>query len=307
MSRVMLLSSLYSCMLATLFIPGAPSRSTFLNLVGITLQLPLPLSTPSPLFPAAAPPPPPPPPRPTTTPSPGQFLNLASFKLQLPSIVSGVANEKIVKQPQLSTFSSPGYFFLRNSSSTSPQATVVLVAFAGGATTNNSEFPRTELAETVYSGLGGEVAARWSIPGNVIHNMTWSGATVRLTPVRPVVVIAQIKGVTDTPLQIRVQGVFGGQHIIEVALFNKVTFTLDANYVLGADYTIRLSAGQGKILVFYQDMINPAVTLDGTPETQELLASFKIGNYLQSNTANGELASSSSAVWIYGDLLVTQG
>lgn len=218
------------------------------------------------------------------------MLNLATFKLQMPTFQAGQSEQTVI-QPTLATFSDPTYFY------TNSAGAVAFVTNAGGATTQGSQYPRCELAEVLYTGRGGEHAAAWSIAAAAVHTMTFTGATIRLTPVRPIVVIAQIKGATDVPLQIRVTGSAKG-NIIQAAIFNRVVFTLDPKYVLGTKYTIQIVAGQNKIQVYYNGAL--MVNLANTAETADPSVGFKVGNYLQSNTATyGEAATATSEVWVY--------
>lgn len=146
---------------------------------------------------ASSPPAPPPVPL-----APGQLLDLRAWKLQLPiaALPPGM-NEAIVFQPYLATFQDPNLFFTDDNGTS-----VEFVCYAGGATTGGSQFPRTELAQR----------QTWATGGSTVHTMSLTGATKRLTPVRPVVVVAQIFGATGVLLQIRLTNTSNGVQVSRV-------------------------------------------------------------------------------------------
>lgn len=174
----------------------------------------------------------------------------------------------------------------------------MFVCFAGGLTTPHSEFPRTELAQTTY----------WDIDSTTVYSMALTGATQRLTPVRPQVVIAQVFGVNGYLLQIRLNGTSSGVKVEAFANLAQMTappsstqqkIVLDSNYTLGTPYSFRLTAGNGVINVYYGvGATIPAATYTMTSPSDA--THFKAGNYLQSNNATfNESGVATSQVSIY--------
>ncbi|MEW5302276.1 MAG: hypothetical protein WDW36_005077 [Sanguina aurantia] len=172
------------------------------------------------------------------------LLDLSACELQLP--LASDANPQsisIISQPALATYQNQQLFFTSGSS-------VVFICFAGGLTTPHSAFPRTELAQTTY----------WDINSTTVHSMALTGATQRLTPVRPQVVIAQVFGVNGYLLQVRLNGTSGGVKVEAFANLAQMTappnstqqkIVLDPSYTLGTQYSFRLTAGNGVINVYY--------------------------------------------------------
>lgn len=213
---------------------------------------------------------------------PGSVLNLTNFKLQ-----TETASALQISQPQLASFTDPKHFYV--STSLSPSAVVFLTVAEGAHI--GSEYPRIELREMVS---GGAAQASWSVNGSVVHSMTFAGSVQTLPPGRPQTVIAQIKadgpGLDAEPMQVRVIGSASGSGAsITVTPNGKKGAVLDPKYVLGTNYTIRITAGKGLISVYYNSMIAPAFTVASTQGS----CYFKVGNYMQSNTTFDKKTASS--------------
>lgn len=226
-------------------------------------------------------------------------MYLKSFWLQTPLGPDGAI--MTVSHPDLQTYQDPELFYANGSS-------VVFLCHAGGAHTARSLFPRTELGQ----------AHRWDLHGTTVHAMTLIGATERLTPVRPQLVVAQIFGSNGYLFEIRLNSTRSGILIVaqsnptqmktnsphvsfmvdEVNLKQQVV-TLDSNYILGTPYSIRLTGGNGLINVYYGfGATIPTATYTMTSPSPT--SYFKVGNYLQSNNMTfNELGNATSKVVLY--------
>lgn len=231
--------------------------------------------------------------------APGEIMNMGPYSLQTP--FSEDSSIKIISHPELQAFQNLQLFYTSGSS-------VVLLCYAGGMHTPHSWFPRTELAQN----------HKWDLNGSTVHSMTLIGATERLTPVRPQVVIAQIFGSHGYLFEVRLNGTSSGVHIVaqsnpaqmttsskKQSLFlderNSVqqVATLHSNYVLGTPYSIRLTGGNGVINVYY-GFGETVPTASYTMTNPSTASYFKAGNYLQSNNVTfKELGTATSKVVIY--------
>ena len=106
--------------------------------------------------------------------APGNLLDLSSWKLQLPVGDPGAVTE--VKQPELRTYVFPPFFQVDGAG-----RAVIFRAHAGGVTTANSNYPRTELREMTP---GGADKAAWSTTAGT-HTMTITEAINYLPPRSP--------------------------------------------------------------------------------------------------------------------------
>jgi hypothetical protein len=133
---------------------------------GVQQSLAAPPSTPAPAPPAATPQ------------VPGQVIDLANWYLTLPTGKENAPDN--VYQPELSSFADR-WFRLNDS-----RDGVVFTANAGGVTTKNSGYPRSELRE-----MNGSEKASWSNT-NGTHTLRLRQAVTELPAVKPQVVTAQI-------------------------------------------------------------------------------------------------------------------
>jgi poly(beta-D-mannuronate) lyase len=202
---------------------------------------------------------------------PAELLDLGAWKLTLPV---GSDDEpdapREVLQPELATFAMDPYFVLGPDGDR-----VVFHAHAGGVTTDNSGYPRSELREMTK---GGADEAAWSTTSGV-HSMTITQAITHLPEAKAHVVAGQIHDAEDDVVMIRLEDAHlfvegGGEELA----------TLDESYALGTIFTVRLSAHDGVIEVFYEDLDTPALTLDRATDG----CYFKAGVYTQSNEAQGD-------------------
>jgi hypothetical protein len=201
---------------------------------------------------------------------PADLIDLVPWKLTLPIAAADDDAPLEIEQPDLASYSIDPWFHLDSS-----KTAVVFRANAGGVTTSNSGYPRSELRE--MSADGSELAA-WSTSSGK-HTMTLSGRITHLPDAKPHVVVAQIHDADDDLVMVRLEGetlfVEGGGEDLG---------TLDPAYVLGTDYQVRIVAEAGEVKIFYQDLATPAVVVDRDAEG----CYFKAGMYTQSNTETGD-------------------
>lgn len=210
---------------------------------------------------------------------PADVLDLTEWKLTLPVGTQGSPTE--IRQPALRTFVMNPYFYL-DSTGTG----VVFQAHAGGVTTSNSGYPRSELREMTSMGMQN---AAWSTTSGT-HTMTITQTITHLPVVKPHVVAGQIHDASDDVVMIRLEGtnlfVEGGGDELGA---------LNANYALGTRFTVRLVAGGGRIKVYYEDLVTPKV--DIASDSSDCY--FKAGAYTQSNPTQGDDASAYGQVVIH--------
>lgn len=217
---------------------------------------------------------------------PADVLDLTDWKLTLP-IAGDAPDEPLeVLQPELATYTIDPWYVLADGG-----AAVRFRADAGGVTTSNSGYPRSELRE--MTGGGSEPAA-WTTTAGV-HTMTITQAITHLPDVKPHVVAGQIHDDADDVVMIRLEGTYlfveGGGDDLGV---------LDPDYQLGTPFTVRLRAADGAIDIFYEDLRTPAVSVERDAQG----CYFKAGVYTQSNPDKGDEPDAYGEVEI-SDLVVT--
>jgi poly(beta-D-mannuronate) lyase len=216
-------------------------------------------------------------------PLPAALLDLTNWKLTLPVGDPGSPTE--IKQPALKTFSLSPYF-----QSNAAGTGVIFQAHAGGVTTSNSGYPRSELRE--MTNAGSENAA-WSTTSGT-HTMTITQAITHLPVVKAHVVAGQIHDSSDDVVMIRLEGtnlfVEGGGEELGA---------LDPGYQLGTRFTVRITAAAGRIRVYYNDLATPKVDIASSSSG----CYFKAGAYTQSNPSRGDDPAAYGEVVIH-DLVV---
>ena len=235
--------------------------------------------------PVPSPGPPPPPTVELATPEslppptlPAQLVDLASWKLTLPTSASGSPTE--VRQPQLGRFSAPGVFWLDGS-----RQGVVFRAAAGGVTTENSSYPRSELREM---NADGSDEAAWSNAAGE-HVMEVTQAITATPRAKPHVVAGQVHDAEDDVIMIRLEG-----SRLFVESDGDDVGVLDADYQLGTTFTVEIKAAPAGITVSYNGA--PVVTVNKVSEGLY----FKAGCYTQSNPSKGDSPEAYGEVVIYG-------
>lgn len=213
---------------------------------------------------------------------PADKLDLSNWKITLPVDDDNDDAADEVKQPNLQTFSLLPYFALSTDG-------VVFRAYANGATTDNSGYPRSELREMTDNG---RKKASWSNTQGS-HAMSVTQAITHLPDVKREVVAGQIHDASDDIVMIRLE-----RSRLFVEADGKDIGELDANYSLGKKFTVKILAENNKINVFYDNTLKVTYNKSGTGYY------FKAGCYTQTNTDKGDPASSYGEVIIY-DLKIT--
>jgi Alginate lyase len=209
---------------------------------------------------------------------PAQVLDLHNWYLTLPTGTPGKPDT--VLQPALATYSGP--FFQVDPG----RGGVVFTSDAGGVTTENSGYPRSELRE-----MNGDEKAKWSNRSGA-HTLEVRQSVITLPPVKPEVVTAQIHDDEDDVLEIRLEdnrliAQYGGEN------GDKDEFVIDPAYTLGTAYDLRIEATAGRIDVFYNGAHAGGAALAGDDWY------FKTGSYLQSNVSKGDSADAIGQVVVY--------
>lgn len=207
--------------------------------------------------------------------TPGALIDLSDWYLTLPTGEEG--DPDTVEQPRLATFSSD-WFHL------DPRGDgIVFTSNAGGVTTENSTYPRSELRE-----MDGEDKASWSNRAGV-HTMALRQAVTAVPPRKPEVVTAQIHDRKSDVVEIRLEGT----RLVAQYDDGDSDVVIDPAYVLGTPYDLRLVATQGRVDVSYNGRIVASITTSGDGWY------FKTGSYLQSNTAKGDAPGAVGQVVLY--------
>jgi Alginate lyase len=215
---------------------------------------------------APAPPAPPPPAgsaAPTATAQyPAEVLDLTNWYLTLPTGSPGEPDT--VMQPQLATYTSE-WFHVDGDG-------VAFTAGAGGVTTQNSTYPRSELRE-----MDGAKKASWSNTSGT-HVMELREAFVALPVAKPDVVGAQIHDTESDVIEVRLEG---ARLLVKNGADNS-DIVMDPDYVLGTPYDLRIVAAGGHITVFYNGVQKADILRSGAEWY------FKAGSYVQSNLTRGD-------------------
>jgi hypothetical protein len=220
---------------------------------------------------------------PTTTPGPlgvparypGDVLDLSNWYLTLPTGEEGDPDD--VYQPALTTYA--GSYFRLNDT----RDGVVFTANAGGVTTPNSSYPRSELRE-----MSGENKASWSnVRGT--HTLCVRQAVTRLPQVKPHVVTAQIHDAEDDVMQVRLEG----ERLIVGYQDGGSEIVIDPAYRLGTPYDLRIVAADSHVEVYYNGELKADIPESGSGWY------FKSGSYVQSNPDQGDQADAVAEVVMY--------
>jgi poly(beta-D-mannuronate) lyase len=212
---------------------------------------------------------------------PANVLDLADWKLTLPTRAAGSKGPAEITQPRLATFSRPPYFMVGPGAG----GGVVFRANAGGATTSHSSYPRSELRQMTDNGRD---EASWSSTKGT-HTMTVREAITHLPKVKPEVVAGQVHSSSDDVMMIRLEG----RHLF-VDHNGDDLGDLNNSYTLGTIFTVHIVVGGGRIKVYY----NNALKLNYKKKSKGLY--FKAGCYTQSNTSRGDAPGSYGQVVVYG-------
>ncbi len=207
---------------------------------------------------------------------PADLIDLDDWYLTLPTGEEGDPDD--VHPPDLTSFFDSDWFRLNDK-----RDGVVFRANAGGVTTENSKYPRSELREM----RGGEHAS-WSNETGT-HTMSLRQAVTRLPDVKPHVVTAQIHGGDDDVMLVRLEG----ETLMAQYDDGASEIVIDPAYRLGTPYDLRIVAADGRIEVFYNDELAAEIPRSGSGWY------FKAGSYLQSNPERGDSPDAVAEVVIY--------
>ena len=206
---------------------------------------------------------------------PGELIEPEDWYLTLPTGKEG--NPDTIDGSKLATFHNQ--FFALN-----PERDgIVFSAGAGGVTTKNSHYPRSELRE-----MNGDAKAAWSNTSGK-HVIDVREAFTKLPGAKPEVVGVQIHDGEDDVLQIRLEG----KTLSVQSNDGRDQTVLDPDYKLGTPFDVRIVAADGKVDVFYDGAKKATLPLSGSGWY------WKVGAYVQSNTTKGDGAGSTGEVTVY--------
>jgi Alginate lyase len=206
---------------------------------------------------------------------PADLVDLGNWYLTLPTGEKGDPDD--VYPPALESFVDD-WFRLNDT-----RDGIVFRANAGGATTKNSKYPRSELREM----HGGELAS-WSNESGT-HTMSLRQAVTRLPEAKPHVVTAQIHDEDSDVVMVRLEGT---QLKVEYD-DGRDDIVIDQAYELGTPYDLRIVAADRKVQVFYDDKLAADLPLSGGGWY------FKTGSYVQSNPERGDAPDAVAEVVLY--------
>lgn len=199
---------------------------------------------------------------------PADRLDLSCWKLTIPIDADDNQKPDEVKQPDLATFSNERCFFLDPASDG-----VLFRAWAGGATTPNSKYPRCELREMTANGSAN---AAWATNDGT-HTMTLRVQINQLPPVKPHVVCAQIHDADDDLMMVRLE-----RKKLFIERNDIGDIALDDDYELGTAFDIKIEAADGVVRLWHNDQLKM------TWEVVTHGCYFKAGCYTQSNPDRGD-------------------
>lgn len=210
---------------------------------------------------------------------PSEILDLTCWKITMPYADKKSGKAKEIKHPDFLSFKKAENFFVNKSGDG-----VVFRAHCTNATTKSSKYPRCELREMKG---GGKEKASWSTSDGK-HTMTINQAITATPPVKKHVVCAQIHDAKDDLMMVRLEG---KKLFVERNKIGDVM--LDANYVLGTKFEVKIEAENGRVKVWYNDELKMdwQVSANG--------CYFKAGCYTQSNPSKGDKPESFGEVVIY--------
>jgi len=206
---------------------------------------------------------------------PADLLDLGDWYLTLPT--GEEDDPKDVYPPDLGTFE--GNWFRLNDAADG----VVFRANAGGVTTENSDYPRSELREMIDGDL-----ASWSNESGT-HTLEVRQAVTRLPEVKPHVVTAQIHGGDDDVVLVRLEG----EELKAEYDDGDSEIVIDPAYELGTPYDLRITAADSRIEIFYNGELAAEIPRSGSGWY------FKTGAYVQSNPEKGDDPDAVAEVVIY--------
>jgi Alginate lyase len=194
---------------------------------------------------------------------PADLINTDQWYLTLPTGVPG--SPDTVEGEQLKTFSND-FFRL-----TPDRNGIVFAANAGGVTTENSDYPRSELRE-----MNGSEKAAWSNTSGT-HILDVCQAVSKVPDGKPEVVAAQIHDGSDDVMQIRLE-----DRTLMVQYHGTKNVVLDDAYQLATPYQLRIVAADSQVTVAYNGQQKAELPLSGSGWY------WKVGAYVQANQGQSD-------------------
>jgi len=210
-------------------------------------------------------------------------VDLKFWGLTLPIKREDRSDAKIINFPE--DFDDLEYF------KRTPTGSILFICPAGGATTKNSKYPRSELRE--YDQDDG-TKADWSA-FDEINELTCTLAIHEIPLVKPEVTVCQIHDGNSDVMQLNlkksrlyVRGSVGSK--------TKDYGTLDDKYDLGTKFRVKIVCMGGRIKVYYNNYTTPKLNFKYVGDDYNY---FKVGCYMQSNTSKGEDPDTLAKVELY--------
>ncbi|TWF76597.1 alginate lyase [Pseudonocardia hierapolitana] len=207
---------------------------------------------------------------------PAEIIDASKWYLTLPTGSEGQPDT--VDTKDLSTYASK-WFQLNDT-----KDGVVFTANAGGATTVNSHYPRSELREMT----GGEKASWDGRSGT--HTMELDQAITKTPATKPDVIAGQIHGGEDDVMQIHLSG---SRLTVKYADGDK-DVVLDPSYKLGERFRVKIQSADGQVKVWYNGKLAADLPIFGAESY------FKAGAYVNTNPEKGADPDDVGQVVIYG-------
>jgi Alginate lyase len=207
---------------------------------------------------------------------PSEIIDASKWYLTLPTGSEG--SPDTVDTKDLATYTSK-WFQLNDA-----KDGVVFTANAGGATTVNSKYPRSELREMI----NGEKASWDGRSGT--HTMELDQAITKAPATKPDVIAGQIHGGDDDVMQIHLSG---SRLTVKYADGDK-DVVLDPAYKLGERFRVKIQSADGHVKVWYNGNLAADLPIYGAESY------FKAGTYVNSNPEKGADPNDVGQVVIYG-------
>ncbi|WP_434419597.1 polysaccharide lyase family 7 protein [Nannocystis pusilla] len=214
---------------------------------------------------------------------PGDIFDLTNWKLTLPVDTDHPGSPDEIEQPELASFVDPLYFHLNDA-----QDGVVFRAHAGGDTTDNSGYPRSELREMIDQGAD---EAAWSSSRGT-HRLFIDQAITHLPVEKPHIVVGQIHDDEDDVIVFRLEG---SKLFIDLNGDDGPVLTED--YQLGDRFTVAFEVSDDHVDCYYDDafVYSHPQAFSG--------AYFKAGAYVQSS-CQGDKQVPGESCEAYGEVVI---
>jgi hypothetical protein len=118
-------------------------------------------------------------------------------------------------------------------------------------------------------------AAVWNIADGIEHNMTSTVAIIRLPIRKPELVFGHINDPFDALIDLRASGNAAIGYKLDAFHDSIVYGVMDTNYILGTPFTFRISAFNGVVRVYYNNMNTPSFSFSAVNTG----CYFKLGNH----------------------------